>query len=162
MDQKLLTQLLHYDPITGIFTRKKCTAARQKIGEVVGVLTKKGKYLKCGIQNKEYLLHRLVFLYMTGSFPKGEVDHIDHNSLNNSWSNLRDIPKELNQQNMSKSKRNTSGVVGVSYDNSKNKWVAQIHTNGSTKLKRFKSKFGAIRQRILWNRQYGFHPNHGK
>jgi hypothetical protein len=163
MDQKRLKEILHYDPLTGICTRKTATALRHKVGETVGVKTSKGRYLKCGIDNKEYLLHRLIILYMTGSMPIGfQVDHINHNGLDNKWSNLRIVQRQKNQQNMSKSKRNTSGVLGVSYDTSRDKWVAQIYTNGKTHLKRFNTKFGAIRQRILWNRKFNFHENHGK
>ena len=163
MNQKRLKELMHYDPLTGVFTRKKCTALRQKIGEVVGVVTCNKRYLKCGIDNKEYFLHRLAVLYMTGVIPKNlQVDHINHNSLDNRWENLRVVERQKNQQNMSKSKRNTSGVVGVSYDQNKKKWIAQIYTNGKTHLKRFSTKFGAIRQRILWNREFKFHENHGK
>jgi hypothetical protein len=162
MDVTRLKELLHYNPNTGIFTRKKCTALRHKLGEVVGVKTKNGSYLKCGIDSKEYLLHRLAVLYMTGKMPAGQVDHINHNGLDNCWSNLRVVSPKLNQQNMSKSKRNTTGITGVSFDNQRNKWIAQIYVNGKTKLKRFNTKFGAIRQRILWNREYSYHKNHGK
>ena len=162
MNQKRLKELLHYDPITGIFTRVKCTALRHKLGEVVGTPVKNNSYLKCGLDNKEYLLHRLAVLYMTGSMPQGQVDHINHNGLDNKWNNLRVIPRKLNQQNMSKSKKNTSGITGVSFDTNRNKWVAQIYTNGKTRLKRFSTKFGAIRQRILWDKEFNFHDNHGK
>ena len=162
MDQKRLKELLHYDPITGIFTRKKCTALRHTEGEIVGTPAKKGAYLKCGIDNKEYLLHRLAVLYMTGETPKGQVDHINHNGLDNSWNNLRVVLPKLNQQNMSISKANSSGITGVSFDKNRNKWIAQIYTNGKTYLKRFTTKFGAIRQRLRWNQEFKFHNNHGK
>ena len=153
---------MSYDPTTGVFTRLKCTALRHKVGEAVGTFAKNKKYLKCGIDNKEYLLHRLAVLYMTGSTPKNQVDHKNHNGLDNRWCNLREVPRKLNQQNMSRSKKNTSGVTGVSFDTVRQKWIAQIYTDGKTMLKRFSTKFGAIRQRILWNREFRFHANHGK
>lgn len=162
MDQSRLKELVTYDPVTGVFIRVKTTALRQKVGEVVGVKTKKGAYLKCGIDSKEYLLHRLAVLYMTGEMPSGQVDHINHDGLDNRWENLRVVPRKLNQQNMSMSKRNTSGITGVCFDKKGQKWIAQIYTNGKTRQKRFATKFGAIRQRVLWNREYKFHANHGK
>lgn len=162
MTQDRLKELMTYNPTTGIFIRLKTTALRQKVGEVVGVKAKRGTYLKCGIDKKEYLLHRLAILYMTGKMPAGQVDHINHNGLDNRWTNLRVVPRKMNQQNMSKSKRNKSGVTGVSFDPKGQKWIAQIYTNGKPKQKRFTTKFGAIRQRVLWNRECNFHANHGK
>lgn len=160
--QERLKELMTYDPVTGLFTRIKCTSIRQKEGEFVGVKAKKGAYLKCSIDYKEYLLHRLVFLYLEGYFPRGQVDHINHDGLDNRLENLRTVSREKNQQNMSRSKSNTSGITGVSYDKSRNKWVAQILANGVYKSKRFTTKFGAIRQRIKWNKEHNFHDNHGK
>lgn len=162
LTQSRLKELLHYNEETGIFTRLKCTALRHKINEEVGVKVKKKQYLKCGIDNKEYLLHRLAFLYMNGNLPTYQVDHKDHNGLNNKWNNLRAVTHFENQQNMSISKRNESGIVGVSFDKSRNKWITQIRANGKSYMKRFNSKFSAIRQRLIWNEEFNFHKNHGK
>lgn len=155
-----IQKLFMYNPKTGIVTRKLKTARRQTIGEEVGVLTKNG-YLKCGIGLKEYLIHRLVWLYEYGHWPV-QVDHINSNTCDNRKSNLRDVTHFENQQNMSKSKRNTSGVVGVTYTPKGKKWLATIRENGTNHTKRFSTKFGAIRQRIKWNRQFNFHPLHGR
>ena len=38
----------------------------------------------------EYLASHLAFLYMTGAPPKGQVEHIDGDTTNNAWANLRD------------------------------------------------------------------------
>jgi len=161
LTQKILKDILHYDKDTGVFTRLAKLSLRHTIGETVGVKTKKGEYLKTGINNKEYLLHRLAYLYMTGNWPT-EIDHIDHNGLNNAWHNLRDVDGFINHQNMSRSSRNTSGITGVSFKKATNKWVAQIHTRGKALSKSFTTKFGAIRQRVKWNREFNFHANHGK
>jgi hypothetical protein len=161
LTQKRLKELMHYNPDTGIFTRLKRTAMRQKVGEIVGVKCKKG-YLKCGIDNKEYTLHRLAFLYMTDKFPKGHVDHIDQDKTNNSWNNLREVTGSENLKNMSKSKANKSGFTGVFWDKSKNRWVAHICVDRKHITKRFKNKEDAIKQRQEWNVIYKFHKNHGK
>lgn len=162
MNLERLKTLMRYDPVTGVFTRLKCTALRHTVGEEVGSLTGDGKYLKCRVDGKEYYMHRLAILYMTGRMPEGYVDHIDHNGLNNIWDNLREVCHKGNLQNMSKSKKNTSGITGVSFDTNRQKWIAQIYTDGKTRMKRFSTKFGAIRQRILWNKELKFHENHGK
>lgn len=157
--QDRLKELMDYDPLTGIFTRKKRTAMRQKIGEAVGVEMKKG-YLKCGIDNKEYFMHRLAWLFMTGDIPN-MVDHINQDKKDNRFSNLRSVTNSQNLRNMSRSKRNTSGFTGVSYSNNYQQWVAQIHANGKRMLKRFDLKFDAIECRKAWNKEYRFHKNHG-
>jgi len=43
--------------------------------------------------------HRMAFLFMTGKFPELFVDHIDRDSSNNVWSNLRECSHWQNMQN---------------------------------------------------------------
>ena len=158
LSQAELQDIFAYDPLTGKFTRKKKLARRHIIGEEVGVATVNG-YLKCRIGVKEYLLHRLVWLYVYGVWPK-QIDHIDGNPKNNRLNNLRNVTNEENAKNLKVSKKNSSGIIGVSYI--KCLWVAQICVNGKRYRKSFKTKFGAIRQRLKWNKEFNFHKNHGK
>jgi hypothetical protein len=109
--QVKLKELLNYDPETGIFNwiierpgvRKKRT----------GWLDKKG-YLFIRIYGVLYCAHRLAWLYMTGEWPNGEIDHKDSNPPNNRWENLRDATHSVNQQNRRKaSHNNKTGFIGV-------------------------------------------------
>ena len=61
---------------------------------------------------------------------KRVVDHIDNNSLNNSLINLRWATDQENQRNTKICSKNTSGVKGVGFHKSKNKWRASIKING--------------------------------
>lgn len=64
--------------------------------------------------------------------PKGfVVDHINGDTLDNRKSNLRICTAGQNQCN---SKPKSQGYKGVSFDKSKNKWIARIQAN--KKLKR--------------------------
>lgn len=157
--QNELKELFDYNSETGIFIRKKRTAMRQKIGEIVGVNCRKG-YLKCGIYNKEYYLHRLAWLYVYGYYPD-KIDHINHNKKDNRILNLREVDNTENLRNMTRSKANTSGITGVSYSKREKKWVSQICYENKRIAKRFKTKEEAIKQREEWNRIYKFHKNHG-
>lgn len=52
-----------------------------------------------------------------------------------------------------KRSNNTSGVIGVCFDNSRRKWVAQIGYKGiGYKIKRFNTKYEAISQRKEWEK----------
>ena len=56
------------------------------------------------------------------------VDHINGDTLDNRKSNLRIITKQENSFNQ-KPRRGTSKHLGVSYDKSRGKWVAEIKHN---------------------------------
>ena len=81
---------------------------------------------KDGLRNK--LLHRVIM-----NCPDDRViDHIDHNPLNNSRSNLRIVTQHQNMMNLSKYKTNTSGVVGVYWQKASEKWHVRIRLNNKT------------------------------
>jgi hypothetical protein len=69
---------------------------------------------------RRIFMHRLIM-----SPPEEmEVDHIDRDKLNNCRNNLRICTGFQNTANIAKSKRNTSGYKGVSFEKSKNRWKA--------------------------------------
>lgn len=77
---------------------------------------KKEKYYEVGLKNESYYVHRIIWELHYGEIPKGmQIDHIDGNSLNNEISNLRIVPNAINCRNQKKSKYNTSGVAGASW-----------------------------------------------
>jgi len=71
LTQSELKSLLTYNPQTGIFIWN-ISRGKQKKGNIAGSLNGKG-YLRIIINSKEYLSHRLVFLYMNGKMPTEEV-----------------------------------------------------------------------------------------
>lgn len=136
LTQAHLKQLLNYDPKTGIFTYLK-EKGKRHIGDVAGAQDKYG-YISIGIDYIKYKAHRLAWLYMTGEFPKNQIDHKDLNKSNNKWENLREADWFHNNQNVGISRNNTSGVKGVSWDSTTKKWRATIEANGGTyRLGRF-------------------------
>jgi len=118
-------------------------------------------YRQISVSGKNYKAHRLIWLYVHGRWPN-EVDHIDHDQLNNRIENLREVTHRDNMLNLSIPKNNSSGVVGVSWNKSHKKWRAQIRVNGKmVYLGGFTLKEDAIKARKEAERKYGFHPNHG-
>lgn len=109
-------------------------------------------------------IHRLVWIAFNGNIGDGLViDHINHNILDNNLSNLRLVTIQDNLKNKKKSPRNTSGVTGVSWDNQRKKWLAQICVNGkNTYIGRFDNIEDAISKRKEAEKEHGYHVNHGK
>lgn len=96
-----LKELLHYNPETGVFTWARSVGQRARIGRVAGSKVPSG-YIKISVSKRVYSAHRLAWLYMTGSWPENEIDHVDNNPSNNAFSNLRAATKSQNAQNRGK------------------------------------------------------------
>lgn len=114
------------------------------------------------VNGKRYRVHHLIFLYMTGKLPEGDVDHINGNRIDNRWVNLRVVTKAENQKNQGVRRDNTSGITGVYYYPPLNKYHAQITVDGKRiHLGYFSTKEEAIVVREKAKRRFGFHQNHG-
>ena len=124
MNQKELKNILEYIPETGEFFWK-VDKGRKRAGESAGCTDKRFGYVLIKLNQKLYLAHRLVFLYMEGSIPK-LVDHIDCNPSNNKWNNLRKATACENQYNKCLARNNKSTVKGVSWHKASKKWRAYI------------------------------------
>jgi len=101
---------------------------------------------------RQVRLHRLIMNPGVGKV----VDHRDGNKLNNRRDNLRVVQQAINCLNHNNALRsnNQSGVRGVWYDNSREKWVAQITTLGGRRsLGRFALKEDAVKARIEAEKQ---------
>jgi hypothetical protein len=85
-----------------------------------------GRYLEDGVR-KLVMLHRFLF-----DNPEGFViDHINHDTLNNTRSNLRVVTFAENQMNRRGPRKDSkSGILGVSWDKKSKKWRSQIQRNG--------------------------------
>lgn len=123
-----LRQLVRYDPATGIFTN---IAPRKKVrvGVVAGNVDSSSGYRLMCVDRSRHYAHRLAFLYMTGSLPAHMVDHLNGDRSDNRWSNLRDAPRVINQQNMRGPMTGTaSGLLGAF--KKRNRWESRIRING--------------------------------
>lgn len=100
--------------------------------------------------------HRFIFLLVNGYLPH-HIDHIDQDKGNNLPTNLRAATSQENAFNCKLSKNNTSGVNGVYYENSRNKWVGKIKINyRNVDLKRFHSFEEAVKHRRYLEVKYEF------
>ncbi len=113
----ILHELIHYNPIDGYVTRLAKWSNRHKIGEV---LQAKGRVQRFRIFGQRKELTHWIWLYQTGQFPEGVIDHIDGNHKNNVWTNLRDVTQAVNLSNKHKAQTNNRlGILGVDKLNGK-------------------------------------------
>lgn len=100
------------------------------IGKPAGSINTYG-YVSIGLYGKDYLAHRLVWLYVHGNWPVNDIDHINGNRLDNRIENLRDVTRSENLQNLRKAKpTNKLGVLGVSKNYPSGGFSARIRING--------------------------------
>jgi hypothetical protein len=128
LTQDRLKELLHYDPETGHFTWR-ATSRNVAAGSRAGTIDSRG-YRQISVDGKLRLAHRIAFLYMLGTFPPGDVDHVNQMKDDNRWPNLRSATRRENAGNKGLQKNNTSGHRGVSWDKRVGKWVAYGSCDG--------------------------------
>lgn len=163
LSQQALKDVLHYDPLTGVFTWKVSTAPRMHVGDPAGYVKRQTGYSTIRVLGGRYAAHRLAFLYMSGVTPKADVDHINGNRSDNRWDNLREVTRVENTRNRKIPSSNTSGVIGVYWGAARNRWVATISlAQKNVVVGAFKDFADAVAARKLAEQQYGYHPNHGR
>ena len=162
VDQDRVRDLFNYDPESGIVIRRMSQSGSGPVGSVVGSPDKDG-YLVVRIDYKQYKLHRIIWLWMTGRWPDPEVDHENHIHDDNKWKNLRRATRLQNSRNRTISKNNTSGVCGVSWVKRDEKWRARIWVNGKVRHLLYTDDYdAAVTAREAAEVEYGFHQNHGE
>ncbi|WP_162989502.1 HNH endonuclease [Comamonas sp. lk] len=122
--------LLDYDPETGKFHWKKKTTRRRIEGATAGTTAKEG-YVSISLGYKAYKAHRLAWLYVYGSWPRGVIDHINGCKGDNRIANLRETTQRSNSHNRQGANKNSSTqILGVSRTD--DGWRAQITSAGRT------------------------------
>lgn len=74
-------------------------------------------------------MHREILGTKQGVF----VDHKDRNGLNNQKSNLREVTNAQNSQNTGPHVDSKTGIKGVSFERTRNRWRVNIMLNGKNK-----------------------------
>lgn len=128
---------LVYHKSSGDFTWANDRAGgKVKAGGIAGSVNKGYRQIK--IDGRGFKAHRIVWLLETGEWPEGQIDHINRDKLDNRFYNLRDVDNYTNCLN--RSRRSSSGQVGVTFDKFSNKWLAQTYIDGKARnLGRFNS-----------------------
>jgi hypothetical protein len=136
-----LRAVLDYDALSGVFRWRWRDDVSPHInqrlaGTVAGWVSRpETGHMKVTLNGGSYYLARLAWLYVTGEWPQFEVDHIDTNPGNNSWTNLRDVTHRQNSHNMSTRKTITDELPrlkGARFHRTTGRWQASIIVNGKS------------------------------
>lgn len=125
-------ELLHFDPETGVFTRRVRTARRTHVGDIAGCDNGHG-YIFFMVDGRAFLAHRLAWLYMTGEWPKADIDHVNCDRADNRFCNLREATRSQNRTNARMRRADTSGFKGVSWSEHAGKYRASIKIRSKSK-----------------------------
>jgi hypothetical protein len=174
-----LRQLLRYEPETGkLYWRErgpesfplgrrwspqsKADAWNTRIaGKEAGSIRPDG-YLRVSVDDRLYYAHRLAWAVHFGVEPPKDIDHIDGDKLNNRLANLRLVEHIENMRNVKRTRQNTSGVAGVTWNKERKRWVARVALgNGARWQRRFSSLDDAMRAIAAKREELGYSKRHG-
>ena len=175
---KTLHKLLRHEPDTGLlFWRERtpdmfeagghsavhnCRKWNARWAGVEAFTADRLGYKQGTIFHQKLSAHRVIWALHYGEWPEDEIDHINHDRSDNRISNLRCVTRCENSKNLSMRGDNKSGITGVCWDKSRNKWSSQIMVNSCTKnLGRFGCITAASISRKLAEIKYGFYKHHG-
>lgn len=125
-----LRRHLIYDAETGRFTRRSD-------GKSVGWQMTNG-YRGVGIGQRQLYEHRAAYAYVHGAWPEAHIDHINGDRTDNRIVNLRSVPRAVNMQNIRKPHKDSStGLLGVTWNQTEMRFIARIVVDGKAWRKRF-------------------------
>ena len=158
-----VNELLRYEPGSGKLFWKKTTTNRITAGSEAGTICDTTGYRQIQIDKKLYGAHRIVMFMHNKDFDKSkQIDHINHNKDDNRLENLRVVSSAENMRNQSKLNTNKTGITGVYFNKSRNKFIAQIKVSHQVYyLGCYNTLEEAAAAREEANIKYGFHENHG-
>lgn len=173
--QEYFHSIFAYDQETGnLFWKERPATSKQNnifnsmfMGKQVGYIKTSNKsktsYLATRIEGKYHAVHRVVFAMHHGYMPK-QVDHIDHNGLNNRIDNLRASSDFDNSRNLPMQKSNTSGHIGVNWHKAAKKWQARANDKDGNRidLGRYEKIEDAIAVRKKYEKEFGYYENRGE
>ena len=115
--------LVSYDQETGVFRWLVSRRGVARAGDVAGSVMRNG-YARIKINQKAVLSHRMAWLFVHGTMPVHQIDHINGDKLDNRIVNLRDVRPAVNTQNSRKARRRKNGgtMLGAHWATTWNRW----------------------------------------
>lgn len=157
-------EVFHYDETTGLLYWVNSPGVRIKAGSLAGWIDNSG-YRRVLYRGVKYQAHRIIWdMLNPGKTLKRneDIDHIDHDRLNNRPGNLRIASRMLNMGNKTLYRNNRSGVPGVCWRKDVSKWAVRVNSGGMhMHLGLFEDLFEAVCARKSAQNKLSFHRNHG-
>jgi len=112
--QRLL-EIISFDPETGIAVWRNGARGGKRIGHLLRGSKRSRPYRYWNIKEfgRQKAFSHIVFFYMTGRWPIAEMDHINGDTLDDRWSNLRECTRSQNEANRGPRRSNKTGLKGV-------------------------------------------------
>jgi len=129
MQIEYLSQIFSCDAVRGVLIWKK-GSSRRGAGTIAGCKSNDG-YVVVRHNGQQYRAHRLIWALHHGSWPDGDLDHINCDKADNRIANLRLCDDTRNQWNIP-AREGSSSHKGVG--RYKNKWRARIRIGGGKRL----------------------------
>ena len=143
--QARLIELMTYCPDTGVFTNSR---------GIAGTVRRQNNYSTrlISVDGKQYVGARLAWVYMTGHDPgELEVDHIDRDSLNDCFANLRLADRSLNCHNRRDMPKKTNLPPGVNHVHAATKIKKRPYqATISIKTRRLAKYFSTVEEAVAW------------
>lgn len=144
LTQARVRALFNYDPETGLMMWRErpredfATERSWRIfhsrfsGKPAGSISKfgRGMYRGVHLDGRMYLMHRLIWLYVTGRWPMPYIDHKNLDGTDNRWTNLREASHSQNCINRPRQARTKAGLKGVRKNIKSSRFSARIGVNG--------------------------------
>ena len=112
IDQETVRKLFHYDAESGMLLWRNGNGRNVKPWQQAKATNGQG-YYTVKVNGTSYRVHRLIWLYVYGDFPKEDIDHKNRIRNDNRLCNLRAVSRTDNCQNISLPSHNKSGHIGV-------------------------------------------------
>lgn len=177
---EILRQLLRYEPETGkLFwlprapdmfeetsgysRERRCQRwnSRHAGREALNHRSSRG-YLTGAVLGVSCKAHRVIWAMQTGEWPEN-IDHLNGERADNRWTNLRSVDHSENMKNRKLSPNNKSGVHGVYFAKSHQRWIARIvHNERRIGLGSYRNLEDAVKARREAEKAYGYQPTHGR
>lgn len=123
-----LIKVLNYEAKTGKFSWCHGVPNYSRHKDEVGYVDTYGRrYIN--IRRQSYAAHRLAWFYVTKQWPGGNVAPINGNYLDLRFENLKQVSAQEVSLTRQARANPSSGMTGVSWDKSRQKWVSYITIN---------------------------------
>ncbi len=139
LTQARVKELFDYNSDTGALIWRVSLSSKPTVGNEAGSWRPDG-YRKVRIDTKPYYIHRIIWLWMTGSWPKDGIDHKDLDPSNNKWANLREANATQNTTNRPYQSNNKHGLKGVTLHRQSGLWRARARAYGKVVSSYHKTK----------------------